>query len=241
MLSSVDGCQPCADGKGSEMLLAKVEAWAQGSSSAAAHLRLLSYLLQSSLAAQRQLLEDATLADRCILNQAAAAAAAVAVILCCTLHMVSPSVFKGDYHRGHCRALFLTSWWNCMPLPLSACATCCMGVHHRCMSKQCALSSSTRHNACWPNSSKTYKKKISAIMVWMAFCFNAFLECICRWASALLQLLQQALSGSDTEVVTAAVHAVSSMEPFIQHVQTDSAKYTMLETATATALQAGNR
>lgn len=97
--------------------------------------------------------------------------------------------------------------------------------------------------------SRPTKKKISAIMVWMAFCFNAFLlspstsfqECICRWANALLQLLQQALSGSDTEVVTAAVHAVSSMEPFIQHVQTDAAKYTMLETATATALQAGNR
>ena len=101
MLSSVDGCQHYSDGKGSEMLLAKVEAWAQGSSSAAAHLRLLSYLLQSSLAAQRQLLEDATLADRYILKQAAAAAAAaaaVAVILCCTFPMVPPSVFNGDYH-----------------------------------------------------------------------------------------------------------------------------------------------
>ncbi len=53
-----------SDGKGNEMLLAKVEAWVQGGSSAASHLRLLCYLLQSSLAAQRQLLEDPPLANR---------------------------------------------------------------------------------------------------------------------------------------------------------------------------------
>ena len=47
------------------MLLGKVEAWAKGGSSATPHVQLLIYLLQSSLAAQRQLLEDASLADRC--------------------------------------------------------------------------------------------------------------------------------------------------------------------------------
>ena len=59
------------------MLLTKVEAWTHGGSSAASHLRLLCYLLQSSLAAQRQLFEDPSQAGRsagmqwhaiCILN-----------------------------------------------------------------------------------------------------------------------------------------------------------------------------
>ena len=53
-----------ADGKGDEMMLVKLEAWVKGGSSAAPHLQLLCFLLQSSLAAQRQLLEDACLAAR---------------------------------------------------------------------------------------------------------------------------------------------------------------------------------
>ena len=48
------------------MLLTKVEAWTHGGSSAASHLRLLCYLLQSSLAAQRQLFEDPSQADRSV-------------------------------------------------------------------------------------------------------------------------------------------------------------------------------
>ena len=48
------------------MLLARVEAWTHGGSSAAAHLRLLCYLLQSSLAAERQLFEDSSLAARSV-------------------------------------------------------------------------------------------------------------------------------------------------------------------------------
>ena len=53
-----------ADGKGNEMMLVKLEAWVKGGSSAAPHLQLLCFMLQSSLAAQRQLLEDACLAER---------------------------------------------------------------------------------------------------------------------------------------------------------------------------------
>jgi len=48
------------------MLLAKVEAWTHGGSSAASHLRLLCCLLQSSLAAQRQLFEDQSQAGRSV-------------------------------------------------------------------------------------------------------------------------------------------------------------------------------
>ena len=55
-----------SDGKGNEMLLARVEAWTHGGSSAAAHLRLVCYLLQSSLAAERQLFEDSSLAARSV-------------------------------------------------------------------------------------------------------------------------------------------------------------------------------
>ncbi len=53
-----------ADGKGDEMMLVKLEAWVKGGSSAAPHLQLLCFLLQSSSAAQRQLLEEASLATR---------------------------------------------------------------------------------------------------------------------------------------------------------------------------------
>lgn len=113
------------DGRGNEMLLAKVEAWTHGSSSAASHLRLLCYLLQSSLAAQRQLFENPSQAG--------------------------------------------------------------------------------------------------------------------RWTGALLQLLQQTASESDAGVIAATVHAVSSMVPFIDAVENDSSKYSMLAQATAAALQAGNR
>lgn len=57
-----------ADGKGDDMMLVKLEAWVKGGSSAAPHLQLLCFLLQSSLAAQRQLLEDACLAARYVLS-----------------------------------------------------------------------------------------------------------------------------------------------------------------------------
>ena len=59
---------PDADGKGDEMLLAKLEAWVKGGPSAAPHLHFLCYLLQSSLAAQRQLLDNSALAQRYLLQ-----------------------------------------------------------------------------------------------------------------------------------------------------------------------------
>ncbi len=61
-----DCASVAADGRGNEMLLAKVEAWIHGASSAASHLRLLCCLLQSSLAAQRQLFEDPPQAGRSV-------------------------------------------------------------------------------------------------------------------------------------------------------------------------------
>lgn len=64
--NNVTSCN--ADGKGDEMMLAKLEAWVKGGSSAAPHLELLCFLLQSSSAAQRQLLEDASLAARYVLS-----------------------------------------------------------------------------------------------------------------------------------------------------------------------------
>jgi hypothetical protein len=64
---AMSDCAPvAADGRGNEMLLAKVEAWTHGGSSAASHLRLLCCLLQSSLAAQRQLFEDQSQAGRSV-------------------------------------------------------------------------------------------------------------------------------------------------------------------------------
>lgn len=45
-------------------MLDKLESWVKGGSSAAPHLQLVCFLLQSSLAAQRQLLEDPGLAER---------------------------------------------------------------------------------------------------------------------------------------------------------------------------------
>ncbi|DBA88872.1 TPA: hypothetical protein ACH3X2_000117 [Trebouxia sp. C0005] len=113
------------DGRGNEVLVTKVEAWTQGGSSAASHLRLLCSLLQSSLAAQRQLFEQ-------------------------------PS------QEG-------------------------------------------------------------------------------RWTSALLQLLQQAVSESNAEVIAATVQAVSSMAPFIDAVENNFSNYSMLAQAAAAALQDGNR
>ena len=65
--------------------------------------------------------------------------------------------------------------------------------------------------------------------------------CGFRWTDALLLLLQQPLLESDTEVVAATVHSVSSMRPFIRHVQEDLSKYSMLAVATAAALHSGNR
>lgn len=56
------------DGKGDEMMLVKLEAWVKGGTSAAPHLQLLCFLLQSSSAAQRQLLENASLAARHVLS-----------------------------------------------------------------------------------------------------------------------------------------------------------------------------
>jgi len=61
-----DCVSDAADGRGNEMLLAKVEAWTHGGSSAGSHLCLLCYLLQSSLAAQRQLFEDPSQAGRSV-------------------------------------------------------------------------------------------------------------------------------------------------------------------------------
>ncbi|KAL0028131.1 hypothetical protein WJX77_009068 [Trebouxia sp. C0004] len=81
------------DGRGNEMLLTKVEAWTRGGSSAASHLRLLCYLLQSSLAAQRQLFEDPCQADRWtsallqLLQQSASESDAE--VIAATVHAVS--------------------------------------------------------------------------------------------------------------------------------------------------------
>ena len=57
----------------------------------------------------------------------------------------------------------------------------------------------------------------------------------------MLQLLQQTASESDAEVIAATVHAVSSMDPFIDAVENNSSNYSMLAQAAAAALQAGNR
>ena len=58
---------------------------------------------------------------------------------------------------------------------------------------------------------------------------------------ALLALVQQPHPAESLQVAAAAVHAVSSMAPFVQHIQTDRQKYVMLATAAGTALQAGIR
>lgn len=54
-------------------MLVKMESWVKGGSSAAPHLQLLCFLLQSSLAAQRQLLQDTGLAERYMCTPAGSA------------------------------------------------------------------------------------------------------------------------------------------------------------------------
>lgn len=62
-----------------------------------------------------------------------------------------------------------------------------------------------------------------------------------RWTQGLLKLLQQQLSPNDLQLAAAAVHAVSPMSLFVQHVQANPGLYHMLTQAAASALQAGNR
>lgn len=62
-----------------------------------------------------------------------------------------------------------------------------------------------------------------------------------RWTQGLLKLLQQPLPPKDLQLAAAAVHAVSCMSHFVQHVQTDTSLYFMLTQAVASALQAGSR
>lgn len=62
-----------------------------------------------------------------------------------------------------------------------------------------------------------------------------------RWTQGLLKLLQQQLPSNDLQLAAAAVHAVSCMSLFVQHVQADTSLYFMLTQAAACALQAGNR
>lgn len=62
-----------------------------------------------------------------------------------------------------------------------------------------------------------------------------------RWTQGLLKLLQQQLPSNDLQLAAAAVHAVSCMSLFVQHVQADTSLYFMLAQAAACALQAGNR
>ncbi|KAL3146495.1 hypothetical protein ABBQ32_000749 [Trebouxia sp. C0010 RCD-2024] len=117
--------QAIHDGKGDEKMLVKMESWVKGGSSAAPHLQLLCFLLQSSLAAQRQLLQDTGLAE--------------------------------------------------------------------------------------------------------------------RWTRGLLKLLQQPLPSDQMQLAAAAVHAMSSMPLFVQHVQADTSLYFMLTQAAAHALHSGTR
>ena len=84
-------------------------------------------------------------------------------------------------------------------------------------------------------------KRMSNMIHLMLPMLTSSADCCYRWTSALLQLLQQPLPESDAEVVAAAVRSVSSMSPFIWHVQEDSSKYSMLAVATAAALHSGNR
>ena len=64
---------------------------------------------------------------------------------------------------------------------------------------------------------------------------------LCRWTQGLLKLLQQPLPSNDLQLAAAAVHAVSSMSLFVQHVQADTSLYFMLTHAAACALQSGSR
>lgn len=84
-------------------------------------------------------------------------------------------------------------------------------------------------------------KRMMSLVRLMLPMLTSSADCRYRWTSALLHLLQQPLSESDAEVVAAAVRSVSSMSPFIWHVQEDPSKYSMLAVATAAALHSGNR
>lgn len=92
----------CADEKGDEKMLAKLESWVEGGSSAAPHLQLLCFLLQSSLAAQRQLLEDTCLAERYMCTPAGSA-------------LTQLTLLKDDSRNIHLPCshsyLLLQLWW----------------------------------------------------------------------------------------------------------------------------------
>lgn len=62
-----------------------------------------------------------------------------------------------------------------------------------------------------------------------------------RWTQGLLKLLQQPLPSEEMRLAAAAVHAVSSMRLFVQHVQADNSLYFMLTQAAAHALHSGKR
>lgn len=72
------------------------------------------------------------------------------------------------------------------------------------------------------------------------FCMTRYLL-LFRWTRGLLKVLQQPLSSNELQLAAAAVHAVSAMSLFVQHVQADTSQYCMLTQAAACALQAGNR
>ena len=63
----------------------------------------------------------------------------------------------------------------------------------------------------------------------------------CRWTKGLLRLLQQPLSVEDMQAAAAAVHAVSAISLFVQHIQADAHCYVMLATGAGALLQSGNR
>lgn len=64
---------------------------------------------------------------------------------------------------------------------------------------------------------------------------------ILRWTRGLLKLLQQPLPSDQLQLAAAAVHAVSFMPLFVQHVQADTSLYFMLTQAAAHALHSGTR
>lgn len=75
-----------------------------------------------------------------------------------------------------------------------------------------------------------------------ALCMKATLQSVMfRWTRGLLKLLQQPLPSDQMQLAAAAVHAMSSMPLFVQHVQADTSLYFMLTQAAAHALHSGTR
>lgn len=63
----------------------------------------------------------------------------------------------------------------------------------------------------------------------------------CRWANALLALLQMPLSEAERGAVAAAVCAASPMAPFVEFLQHNPQPCHLLMLAAAAAVRAGNR